>query len=161
VRRQIRGYRYRERETRRWLAGTDVITEDDGQLQRLDISSSANLAASWAGLVTGGYLCDYARRLIHTIRNHPYRYLPGSQIKLFIDNNGVIGLAPKEVLPGDAIWEVDGPDPLVIARKTAEGYETIARSTTKPLVPSELDETSRYESLLHCHLTFVTLSDEQ
>jgi hypothetical protein len=109
----------------------------------------------------GGYLCDYAQRLIHTVRNHPYRYLPESQIKIFVDNNGVIGLAPKEVLPGDAIWEVDGPDPLVIARKTAEGYETIARSTSKPLVPSELDETSQDESLLHCHLTFVTLPDEQ
>ena len=142
-------------------AGTDVITEDDVQLQRSDISTSAKLAASWAGLVLGGYLYDYAQRLIHTVRNNPYRYLPESQIKIFVDNNGVIGLAPKEVLPGDAIWEVDGPDPLVIARKTAEGYETIARSTSKPLVPSELEETSQYESLLHCHLTFVALPDEQ
>jgi hypothetical protein len=145
-------------------AGTDVIVEDNGQFQRSDISSSANLAASWAGLVKGdkwGTLAGYARKLIHTVRNHPYRYLPESQIKIFVDNNGVIGLAPNEVLPGDTIWEVDGPDPLVIARKTAEGYKTITWSTTKPLALSELEDTNWFESLSHCHLTFVTLPDEQ
>jgi hypothetical protein len=109
----------------------------------------------------GGHLSDYAQRLIHSVRTHLYRYLPQSQIKIFVDSNGWIGLAPKEVLPGDAIWEVDGPDPLVIARKTAEGYEIIARSTTKPLALSELDDTSWFESLSQCHLTFVTLPDEQ
>jgi len=93
------------------------------------------------------------------MRASPQRYLPPSRTKIYLDNNGMIGLAPAGTRPGDAIWQVDDPDPLVIARKTAEGHEVVARST-RYITPPGLGEPDWLEPLLHCHLAFTTLIEK-
>jgi hypothetical protein len=123
-----------------------------------DITS---VATSWSRLVERELLDKYTWRLAEIVHAYPHRYLPESHIKIFVDNNGIIGLAPADTLLGDTIWEVDNSNPLRIARKTAEGYEVVARSTKYIALP-ELNEESWIEllPLLHRHLAFVSLPEE-
>ena len=141
---------------------TDVIAAN--QFKRSNLLCQAKLAVSWNAMVEGdtaAHLDSYAQTLIHATRICPHRYFPESQIKLFFDNNGMIGFAPGDVSPGDTIWELHGPDPLCIARENRGGYKTIAKSTTKPFTQSEVDGTIWEDRMFHCHLTFVMLPDEQ
>jgi len=76
----------------------------------------------------------------------------------------MVGITTRDTLPGDTIWEVEGSNPLLIARRTEEGYETFARSSTRHITPPNVVNGSKriwHDSLLHCHLTFISLPDDK
>jgi hypothetical protein len=63
-----------------------------------------NLAFSWSEMTREKmYLLTYIGNLLYILRIFPNRYSPESDLAVFLDNNGMIGFAPKNILLGDAI----------------------------------------------------------
>lgn len=117
---------------------------------------------------------SYIRILLELLEKYPHRYLPHSQIMLFIDNNGMIGFVPQGTQPGDTIWETSSLGSIVILRRTALGYKTVAKSAKAQYTrtsnqifqdeeewhanhPSYYDNRRWYDDMLNCHLTFVSI----
>jgi hypothetical protein len=144
--------------TRKWEREDPQDLEIENQLRTSKISGIKMLTTAWGRLdhYHDGHIM-YARMLAQVIRRSPQLYIPESDIKIFVDNNGMIGLTTKDTLPCDSIWGLEGSYPLVIVRKSEEGYKEIAKSTTRHLSPEGKTDDSIFASMLQCHLTFVRI----
>jgi hypothetical protein len=93
---------------------------------------------------------------------------------LFIDNNGIIGCAPRGTQAGDTIWQDSSPEHIAIVRRTDSGYKTVVRSpkvrysrTSEQIIrdekewqadhPTDYNNRRWYDDMLNCHLTFVSV----
>jgi hypothetical protein len=115
-------------------------------------------------------MMDYVRKF--AMLRKPKKYLPESLVAVFVDNNGLIGLTPRDTLPGDTIWETDGQQGPVIIRRVPEGYHTVAEGVNKKKI-TELESWTENQELtvehfslqrlllrlLHCHLAFISVSE--
>jgi hypothetical protein len=146
------------------------------------VDSTTNLIESWSKLaqtlylerhvegrtvepVEGNGVRSFIKDLILAMRRHPKRYLPESQISVFLDNHGMIGFAPRNTEPGDTIWDTENRDVLLIARKTTSGYRpttSISKEKCAELDhgdflvdPVKSDRRRMQGRLLNCHLTFI------
>lgn len=121
----------------------------------------------WISLAkTKMYVRNYVGLLIRTVRKYPDRYLPGSQVTIFLDSNGMIGFAPNGVRAGDEIWQDSSGDTLSIMRENMSGYEMVTQAAKKQheprtnLASDDFKCGNHYDHLLHCHLTFASLRSD-
>lgn len=145
----------------RKAASPGIMAQSESERIRIPeyFGEISSVATAWTHLVNAEYVGTYAQRLAEIVRAYPHRYLPESDIKIFVDNNGMIGLCPGDTLPGDEIWEANDLDPLLIARKTAAGFDIVARSSRYAASTYPLTKSSR-ELLFYPHLAFVSLPEK-
>jgi len=133
-----------------------------GGVKRNIFGRDQEIFKSWHDLVQDAQgISSYTRLLRQTMSRHPERYLPESQLSIFLDSNGMMGFAPNHIKVGDSIWEDGTKNTLLILRQTSSGCERIAEARKKLYEPAhDLTPFQTDDYLLHCHLTFASLPSD-